>query len=483
MISRRNLIVGGLSAGWLGACSSQQTSEYVSPHGPEAKAAEAVRGSAATIEARLEAVETQLDLGGRVVPAWTYNGRAPGAPVTLSAGQRLKATVVNRLPAETSVHWHGIALRNDADGVPHLTQQPIPSGGQFTYEFTAAQPGTYWLHPHTGTQLDRGLYAPLIVQDPTEPGGYDAEWVMVLDDWLESNPDDVLTELRKGMMHGGGHMMAGSSVLLGGDAGDVIYPGYVLNGRLPADPQVFQAKPGQRVRIRFINAGGDTAFLVAVGGHRMTVTHTDGYPIQPLETDALLIGMGERYDVLVTLADGVFPVTAVAEGKNANGFALIRTGSGEAPAAAVRPAELARRIAAYRQMKALDKVALAQKEPTRSVKLELTGGMMGYDWGFNGKRFDHTKPLQHAIPVTIGERVRIDYVNTTTMWHPVHLHGHTFAIGGPRGPRKDTAIVLPGQTLSTFFDADNPGLWMIHCHNVYHAEAGMMTVLGYRRKG
>jgi multicopper oxidase len=73
-------------------------------------------------------------------------------------------------------------------------------------------------------------------------------------------------------------------------------------------------------------------------------------------------------------------------------------------------------------------------------------------------------------------------VNTTMMFHPVHLHGHTFAVGDPEGPRKDTAIVLPGQTLGVLFDADNPGLWMVHCHNVYHAEAGMMTMLGYLRK-
>jgi FtsP/CotA-like multicopper oxidase with cupredoxin domain len=77
--------------------------------------------------------------------------------------------------------------------------------------------------------------------------------------------------------------------------------------------------------------------------------------------------------------------------------------------------------------------------------------------------------------------VRVDFVNTTTMYHPVHLHGHTFATGQPGGARKDTALVLPGQRLATFFDADNPGRWAVHCHNIYHAESGMMTVIGYRR--
>jgi FtsP/CotA-like multicopper oxidase with cupredoxin domain len=207
----------------------------------------------------------------------------------------------------------------------------------------------------------------------------------------------------------------------------------------------------------------------------MTVTHTDGYPVQPVDTDALLIGMGERYDVLVTLADGIFPVVALAEGKNATAFALIRTGLG-APPIPTRLPELDRRIVAYRQLQAAQ--PLADRAPDSVVRLELTGGMMAYDWGFDGKRFDHRR-IDHGVRA--GERVVVDFVNTTMMWHPVHLHGHTFAVGGRTGPRKDTAIVLPGQTLRALFDADNPGRWMIHCHNAYHAEAGMMTMLGYRR--
>jgi FtsP/CotA-like multicopper oxidase with cupredoxin domain len=268
-----------------------------------------------------------------------------------------------------------------------------------------------------------------------------------------------------------------TSALLGGDAGDVTYPHYLLNGRLPADPDVLRARPGDRVRIRFINAGGDTAFRVAIGGHRMSVTHTDGYPVAPVDTDALLIGMGERYDVLITLAGGVFPVVALAEGKDATAFALIRTAGGAAPPASVRPGELDGRIIAYRQVKAADSAKIADRGVDRTIRMELTGGMMAYDWGFNGKPFDP----ERIASIRSGERVKIDFVNTTTMWHPVHLHGHTFAVGAVTGPRKDTAIVLPGQTLAALFDADNPGIWMIHCHNVYHAEAGMMTLLGYQR--
>ena len=486
-LSRRALLRAGLAVagtGVLAACGADETtrSGLVAPDGDEVKTAEARRNPGSVRDVRLTASVGPVDLGGTTVTTWTYGEALPGAPIRIKAGEVLRATIHNGLPADTSIHWHGVALRNDADGVPALTQRSIAAGSEFTYQFTVPHPGTYWFHPHVGVQLDRGLYAPLIVDDPAEPLAYDDEWVIVLDDWLDGitgSPDDVLAELRQGMgsmMDGGHTMMGASSSLLGGDAGDVRYPHFLINGRLATAPVTFQGKPGNRVRLRIINAAGDTAFRVAVGGHRMQVTHTDGFPIQPIFTDALLVGMGERYDALVTLADGVFPLVALAEGKGAAAFGLVRTGSGTAPVSTVRPRELDARIVAYRQLQPSDAVRLPAREPDRIVTLKLTGGMMAYDWGFNGHRHDPS----HYEPVRAGERVRLDLVNTTTMWHPVHLHGHTFAVD-QTGVRKDTAVVLPGQTLPVAFDADNPGLWMIHCHNIYHAEAGMMTQLGYQR--
>src|SRR4029077_15682731 len=147
------------------------------------------------------------------------------------------------------------------------------------------------------------------------------------------------------------------SAVLGGDAGDVRYPWYLINGRVRTAPRTFSARPGQRARIRFINAAADTSFRVALGGHQMTVTHTDGYPVASVRADALLIGMGERYDVQVTLYDGVFPLTALAEGKNATALALVRTGAGEPPPPAVRPAELNGALASYRVLRAPPRAA------------------------------------------------------------------------------------------------------------------------------
>lgn len=480
---------------------------YVDPAGKEVAAAEKKRGRGGrTREMRLTAVETRLDLGGPTVRSWAYGDQLPGKEVRVTAGDTLALTLANHLSQATSLHWHGIALRNDMDGVPGLTQQDIKPGADFTYRFAVPHPGTYWFHPHSGTQQDRGLYAPLIVEDPKEPLEYDKEWVIVLDDWVDgvdgSSPDGVLAELSKGMADhdmgsedSGGHgghdmpdtpsgsagpsrmMMGAKSDLLGGDAGDVAYPHYLINGRTAAAPSQFRARPGDRIRLRIINAGGDTAFRVALGGHEMTVTHTDGFPVRHAKTQALLLGMGERYDVLVTAKDGVFPLTAVAEGKKAAALAVLRTGGGAAPTASTRPAELKGRLLTAAQLKAHESVALPSRKPDRTIRLQLTGGMAAYDWAFDKKPYSPGR--RH--PVRAGERVRLTFANSTSMWHPVHLHGHTFALANtPGGPRKDTAIVLPNSSLTVDFEADNPGLWMIHCHNVYHAEAGMMTVLGYR---
>ncbi|MFB8172555.1 multicopper oxidase family protein [Kitasatospora purpeofusca] len=525
-VNRRSVLLAGLGAagaGLLAACSdSPAPPPLVDPSGSPVARAEAARGGTGRERpVTITATADTVDLGGGTTArTWTF-GALPGTPVRTTAGDTLVATLNNHLPDPTSLHWHGLALRNDMDGVPPVTMRPVAPGGSFTYRFVTDRPGTYWFHPHVGVQLDRGLYAPLIVEDPKEPLGYDEEWVVVLDDWLDGvtgTPDQAFAELRKGMGGGGsgghdmsghdmgGHSMPGSgsgsgkgnsnssskgggagpfmlmgatSALLGGDAGDVRYPHHLVNGRIADDPEVYRSAPGRRVRLRIVNAGADTAYRLALGGHRLTVTHTDGYPVRHEEVDALLVGMGERYDVLVTLQDGVFPLTALAEGKEAAGRALVRTGAGEAPAASFRPAELDGRILAATDLRAAEEAGLPKRTPDRTHRIELTGGMAEYDWALNGRPFDMADPSARPLLVGGGERVRLEFVNRTDMWHPMHLHGHTFQVGDG-GPRKDTVIVLPGRTVVCEFEADNPGQWMTHCHNAYHGEAGMMGLLAYR---
>ena len=453
-INRRTVLLGSaagvLSLGGLTACGSSRSSA-VAATSPSVQRAEAARRGAGqrTVAARLSPRLATVDLGGKTVSTWAYGESVPGPLLRASSGEQLRVVVENALPVETSVHWHGIALRNDMDGVPGMTQRPIGAGAEFTYEFTVPDPGTYFYHPHD-------VLAGLQAASAGEPGGMDGSMQM--------------GGMDHGSMGGGGM----SSPLLGG-AGDVDYPYYLVNGRVPAAPSTLRAGAGQRVRMRIVNAGSDTAFRVALGGHRMTVTHSDGFPVKPQQTDALLLGMGERYDVIVTLGDGVFPLVASAEGKDGQGLAMVRTSSGPPPSETVRPQELDRRVLTGADLRATDVVALADAPVDRTHDLVLTGAMAPYRWTINGATFEDADPLE----VREGERVRLRFQNMSMMFHPMHVHGHTFGLA-QGGARKDTVIVRPMQTLAVDLDADNPGQWATHCHNIYHAEAGMMTTVSYR---
>jgi FtsP/CotA-like multicopper oxidase with cupredoxin domain len=438
-------------------------------------------------------------VGADNVTTWLYGDRIPAPVLRANVGDDLAVTVNNQLPQTTSVHWHGIALRNDMDGVSPASS-PVEAGGTSHYRFSVPDAGTYWFHPHVGVQTDYGLYGALIIDDPNEKAAYDLEWVVILDDWTDGvgvSPDKILSTLAAGSssgmsgmsgMGGGSSASAssgsmagmsgiGSSALLGGDAGDVVYPLYLINGRTDPSPDVLTAKPGQRVRLRIINAGGDTAFRVALAGHQLSVTHADGYPVTPTKVDALLLGMGERYDAIVTLGDGVFPLVASAEGKNASTRALIRTGAGAVPPQGTLPAASTGRVGVASTFTAAEHVRLPQRTPDVRLTARMGGSMGTYVWTINGQTYDHTVPLK----VSQGQRVRLTFSNQTMMWHPMHLHGHTYQVltSDGSGPRKDTTIVLPMQSVSVDFQADNPGQWMLHCHNAYHAQAGMMTRLDY----
>jgi FtsP/CotA-like multicopper oxidase with cupredoxin domain len=455
-------------------------------------AAEAARPhTGRTVTATLTPQPVTVDLGGVVARTLAYGDAIPGPMIRANVGDELAVTVKNRLNSPTSVHWHGIAIRNDMDGVYPATPN-VAANSDFTYRFSAPNPGTYWAHPHVGLETDYGLYLPVIIDDPTERGAYDAEWIVVLDDWTDgigTGPQQIYDELKTrhssardtapNMAPNPPMGSAAPSALLGGDAGDVHYPYYLLNGRIPAAPTTFNTKPGQRIRIRFINAGADTAFRIALGGHVMTVTHTDGYPILPTDVDALLMGMGERYDVIVTAGDGTFPLVAIPEGKQAApARALLSTGAGAAPDANFQPPELSRRIGTVDLFTASPAATLGQGKSDVALGVNLTGSMTKYDWGIDGKPFPQSPPLK----ITQGQRATLTFTNATTMYHPMHLHGHTFQViraDGSLGARKDTVIVLPRQKVSTALVADNPGIWMAHCHNTYHQEAGMMTSLNY----
>lgn len=522
-LTRRGFLAASVLGGAaLVACSRSTTA--TAPGGGGATdaitAAEAARPhTGKTVTARLAPGSADIDLGGTRAHTLAYNNAVPGPMIRANVGDEIAVTVDNGLDHPTSMHWHGLAVRNDMDGAAPATPNVDP-GASFTYRFSSPYPGTYWAHPHAGLDTDFGMYVPVIIDDPAEPGRYDAEWIVMLDDWTSgvgSSPDEIfkgLTAMGKGgqgstsgmpgmpgmggmgqmpgmggmgQMPGMGGMGsmpgtpgvggAATSSLLGGDGGDVTYPYYLVNGRIPAAATTFRATPGQRIRIRIINAAADTAFRVALAGHRMTVTHTDGFPVVPTDVDALLLGMGERYDVIVTAGDGVFPLVASAEGKNGVARALLSTATGSAPDAAFRPPELTRLVGTVDTFTATPQVQL----PTNAdlaLQARLSGTMARYDWAINGRPYDQTVPLI----IEQGRHATLTFANQTMMWHPMHLHGHTFQVikaDGSPGPRKDTVIVKPMQTVAVRLVADNPGIWMLHCHNGYHMGAGMMTTLNY----
>ena len=492
---RRFLALAGAGTAGLALASCGSTPETrVGADDPAIAAADRRRGrrAAQTHDLDLKAGPAMVDLGGLRVATWAYGPAIPGPELRVRAGDLLRARFTNDLPEPTTVHWHGIAIRNDMDGVPSLTQEAVAPGGTFLYEFTPPDPGTFWFHPHFGLHLDRGLYAPLVVEDPAEPGRYDREYVIVLDDWIDgvgASPEQTLEDLRAGRGGHAGHGdmsgMSGGDFLGGQHSGDVAYPIYLMNGRRPSAAPEFEAREGERLRLRIVNAASDTPFRVAVGGHRMTVTHTDGFPVDPVTVDALVIGMAERYDVLVTVAEsGAIPVVAVAEAKGNEALGVIRSGAGDAPRPGVRPAELTRRVLELSELHAAPAVRLPRGRPDRVHEIALGGGEHGYVWTINGEahaEHEHAAGDPGALRVQQGERVRLAFTNRTTMFHPMHLHGHTFQIvgAGRAGARKDTAIVRPDETVVVDFVADNPGQWMLHCHNLYHQVAGMTTTVSY----
>ena len=434
---------------------------------------------------------------------WTYNGTVPGPLIRARRGDTLEITVRNQLPEHTTVHWHGLALRNDMDGIHHVTQAPIETGQEFVYRFALGQTGTYWYHSHIGLQADRGMYAPLVIDDPSTDRTVDGEHVIVLDDWLDgiggATPADAMQQLHcDGSCTsppgptgttvgptGTGPSMIGRfhSPLLGGDAGSIDYPLHLLNGQPATAPPTFDAAPGSRVRLRVINAGAETAYRFAVGGHRLTVTHADGYPVEPVDVDALLLGMGERYDVEIVAKSGAWPIVANAEGKRGGATGVLRTtdtniATTAPPTRDAAPSELDGKLLTYDQLRAIEAVRLDFTQPDQSHEVGLTGRNADYHWGIDGGEY----PNNGAIDVRLDERARIAVRNTTKMWHPMHLHGHSFRLGERAdGPRKDTAIVKPGELLTFDTVCDNPGQWMVHCHNAYHLEMGMAKAFGYVR--
>lgn len=510
--------------------------------------------------------ESHFSTGGRSAHAVTVNGTLPAPLIRLKEGSNVRIAVTNRLKEDTSIHWHGLIVPFQMDGVPGVSFPGIAPGETFVYDFPVRQSGTYWYHSHSGMQEAVGHYGPIVI-DPAGPDPVQAtrEHVVILSDWSPIHPHILLKRLKQN----GGYfnmqrqtlagLLAGQDQSLGErlrwgamrmdptDVSDVSGSTYsfLVNGHGTAENWTGLFTPGERVRLRIINASAMTNFNVRLPGLPMTVVQCDGQNVQPVETDEFQIGIAETYDVVVQPAEAK-PYGLIAEAIDRSGLVRatlaprigmtapvpplrarpllgmkdmgmdmsgmghggmerhamkmrdptvapqVRMGPGVATLSpmpvdrtADRPTGLehvAHRVLTYADLKSLTPNS-DRRPPSRTLDIHLTANMERYMWSFDGvKLSDGAQPIAFRHM----ERIRVNLINDTMMPHPIHLHGHFFELvtgAGDHNPRKHSVNVLPGGKVSFDLTADALGDWAFHCHMLLHMHAGMMRVVTVRHDG
>ncbi|MCF8062674.1 MAG: multicopper oxidase family protein [Deltaproteobacteria bacterium] len=433
-------------------------------------------------EFRLSASRARVHLGeGPTFWAWTYNGRVPGPEIRVREGEIIRVVLRNYLPEEASIHWHGVPVPNRMDGVPGVTQNGVRPGESFLYEFEARPAGTYIYHSHAGYQLDQGLYGAFIIEPAKESGSHDREYTLLLEDWVMKDGGGRARTRRRSPMGMMGGMMRGRSEQAGAPLLEPFYDGYSVNGRLYPHLEPLEVKQGEKVKLRLLNPSSATIYDLQLAGHPMTVTHTDGRPVAPMQTDILRIGMGERYDVeFVADNPGAWLLSARETGLGEGQLRIPVQYKGTRAHTPTPPDFLpGRSVATCWDMQApYPDPSSSPATPGRFIPQTLSGGMHSPYWSINGEIYPGVAPIR----VSRGEQVRLGYWNHSMMPHPMHLHGHFFKVVNPAVPRdlwiqKDTVIVDPMQRVEIEFIADNPGPWFHHCHNLYHMNAGMANVV------
>lgn len=446
-----------------------------------------------------------IDVGGRAASVFGIAGPGGSPGLTLGPDERFRLTVANRTADPTILHWHGQMPPPAQDGVTETGYAgPIAPGGSRDYDFQP-QPGTHWMHSHHGLQEQQLMAAPLIVRTAEDQRADLQEVVVLLHDFTFKDPAELLAGLTRhakptGQKHHGASGTAGTEGMAGMsgmpgmgmqnmtampkagmDLSDVAYDAFLANDRTLVDPQLVRTERGGRVRLRLINGATSTAFWIGLGGRTATVIAADGTPVSPVAADRFPMAQGQRLDLLVEMpADGVVPVLAQPEGERRRTGLVLAT-----------PEARVARIAAEANAPAAPvdlslEVRLSASAPLRAApigvthRIELTGSMMPYAWSIDGRTWADHRPLK----VARGQRVLLEMANRSGMAHPMHLHGHHFQVVGLNGTKlsgavRDTVLVPIGGTVQVAFDADNPGRWLLHCHNLLHMATGMMTELAY----
>lgn len=486
----------------------------------------------------LDIARETVNVTGKPLEKLTVNGGIPGPTLRFTEGEDVTVTVTNHLKdADTSVHWHGLLLPGEMDGVPGFNGFPgIKPGETFTYRFKVRQAGTYWYHAHSLAQEQDGHYGSIVITPKVgNPMQAARDYVVLVSDFHEHDGVDIFANLKKSSDY---YQFARQTVgdffsdarkmgldaawqnrkmwnrmrMLPTDLSDVSGYTFLINGKTPEQNWTGIFTPGERVRLRFINASAMSFFDVRIPGLKMQVVSADGQDVEPLAVDEFRFGAAETYDVIVTPQESK-AYTIAAESIDRTGFAIGTLAPREGMRAAT-PTPRPRALLTMADMgmdhssmhhsdhghamkgnesgwadagtpeghKALDYADLrylgSQKDvrkPGRTLEVRLGGNMERFIWTMNGRKFSDSGPMH----LRYGERLRITFVNDTMMAHPMHLHGMFVQLenGQPaeKLPNKHTVIIRPGQRYSVLLTADEPGEWAFHCHLLYHMMAGMMT--------
>lgn len=405
---------------------------------------------------------------------WGYDNGAPGPEIRLRQGERLQRRLVNNLPAATSTHWHGIRISNAMDGVSGLTQDPIPSGRSFDYDFVAPDAGTFWYHAHNRSfeQVARGLHGALIVEEP-DPIDIDREEVLIFDDWLV---DPETSQLVEGF--GAAHDLSHA-----GRIGNYI----TVNGAYA--PRI-GARQNERLRLRMINASNARIFELSLDELEGWIVALDGMPLaRPSRlSDRIVIAPAQRVDLLVDVTAQPGSRAQILQhdrGETLPRVAFEIAGS-QGSARRDEPDPLPPNTVQVPDLKRARPVDLLMEGGAMGgLRRALIGDRMasmqelaqsGIFWAFNGAVTGPQEPPLARI--SRGETVRMKISNDTAFPHAMHLHGmHFFEMdkGGDLAALRDTTLVSAGETREIAFVADNPGQWLLHCHMLSHAKAGMTT--------
>jgi FtsP/CotA-like multicopper oxidase with cupredoxin domain len=416
------------------------------------------------LEARVESLEI---VPGVRTPAWTYNGGVPGPLIRVRRGDRLIVHFSNKLPQSTTVHWHGVQVPIEMDGVPGVSQPPVETGGTFTYDFVLPDAGLFWYHPHvmSAAQVGFGLYGALLVEDPDERLGIPDELVLVL--------SDIAVDEKSGALHSpdSGGVLGG---LFGREGNHVL-----VNGRIrPSVP----FRNGAPQRWRVVNSAKSRYFELVLGdGQPFLIIGVDGGHMEySVRRNSVVLGPGERADLLVApRLDEPGGALVLMNVPFDRGFGSTEFRTPD-DLIAFQPADLPPAPAAQLPNVTRD-IPPMTAEGAKPVNIDLvTTSEHGITaFAIKGGPFWRDTSVRAAL----GDKQLWTITNKAIWAHPIHLHGFFFQEvddkGVPVSPRawKDTIHVPAESTRRFLVKLDRPGSWMYHCHILDHAEAGLMSTV------